>query len=185
MKRIICSFAFLLILSACSLNDVTALLVTPTVPPPATETVTPTIYYTPSQTPTITPVPTFTSTPTLASAGDSSDAPADDSEALPTLVLIPTATSGSQLSLFSEPNSLITSISVSSDVLFWGYCDAPKYVDFDVRLANNIRVTYVLLFLRLVDKGGNQSTGWGGGAIMEEVTGTTYTYRVTPKNIAR
>lgn len=68
-------------------------------------------------------------------------------------------------------------------MLFWGNCDAPKYVDFEVRLANNLRVGYVLLFLRLVDKDGNQSTAWGAGAILTEVNNTTYTYHVTPANL--
>jgi hypothetical protein len=168
------------------MNDVIALLVTPTASPlplPAGETSTPTMYYTPSQTPTVTQVPTFTFTPTLVGAGASFDVPADGTQALPTLVLVPTATSGPQISFFSQPGSLIQSISVSSDTLFWGYCDAPKHVDFEVRLANNLRVYYVLLFLRLVDKGGNQSTGWGAGAIMSEIGGNTYTYRITKDHL--
>ncbi len=166
------------------MNDVIALLVTPTMPPAPVATETPTVYYTPSQTPTITPVPTFTSTPTLAGVRDSFDTPEEGNQPLPTLILVPTATPAPPISFFSEPNSLILSIAVSSDTLFWGYCEAPKYVDFDVRLANNLRVVYVLLFLRLVDKGGNQSTAWGGGAIMKEIGGSTYTYRVTPQNIS-
>lgn len=186
MKKITYSLALILTLTACSMNDVIALLVTPTVPPPppqVEETFEPTVYYTPSQTPTGTQIPTFTSTPTLVGAGNSFDTPTDEAEALPTLVMIPTATSGPQISFFSDPSSLILSISVSSDTLFWGYCDAPKYVDFEVRLANNLRVRYVLLFLRLVDKGGNQSTGWGAGAIMTKVNDTNYTYHVTPENL--
>ena len=102
---------------------------------------------------------------------------------MPTLVMIPTATSGPQISLLGNPGSLILSISISSDMLFWGYCDASKYIDFEVRLANNLRVGYVLLFLRLVDKGGNQSTDWGAGAIMTEVNDNYYTYHVTPENL--
>lgn len=184
MKKIISSLALMFTLTACSMNDVVALLVTPTVPPPMVETSTPTVVYTPSETPTITAVPSFTSTPTKAGFGNSFDAPSDDAQPLPTLILIPTATSGPQISLFSEPGSMILSMSVSSDILFWGYCDAPKYVDFDVRLANTLRVTNVLLFMRLVDKGGNQSIDWGGGAIMKEVSGGYYTYRVRPDNIS-
>jgi hypothetical protein len=38
--------------------------------------------------------------------------------------------------------------------------------------------------MRLVDKGGNQSTAWGGGAIMNKVSGGYYNYRVRPENIA-
>jgi len=185
MKKIIYNLALIFTLTACSMNDVIALLVTPTVPPPpppADEILEPTVFYTPSQTPTGTQIPTFTSTPTLVGAGDSFDAPTEGTVALPTLILVPTETPGPQISL-GEPGSLILSISVSSDTLFWGACDAPKYVDFDVRVANNLRVGYVLLFLRLVDKGGNQSTAWGAGAIMKEVGGSTYTYRISRQNL--
>ena len=184
MKKIIHSLALIFTLTACSMNDVVALLVTPTAPPPTVEPTTPTVVYTPSEAPTITVVPSFTSTPTKAGIGSSFDDSSGDAQPLPTLILIPTATSGPQISLFSEPGSIILSLSVSSDILYWGYCDAPKYVDFDVRLANTLRVTNVLLFMRLVDKGGNQSIDWGGGAIMKEVNGGHYTYRVAPNNIS-
>ena len=180
MKRIIFSLVLAFTLTACSMNDVISLIITPTPLPIPTETSTPTVVYTPSQTPTITPIPTFTSTPTLVGIDDLGS----DVDTLPTLVLIPTATPAPQVSLMSEPNSLITSMTVSSNILFWGYCDAPKYVDFDVRLGSNLRVTYVLLFMRLVDKEGRQSTAWGGGAIMKKVSGSYYTYRVRPENIA-
>jgi hypothetical protein len=187
IKKIFSSIVLIFTLTACSMNDVVALLVTPTASPsPVVETVTPTVETTPSLTPTITVVPTFTSTPTRVGSGGGFGVPAGDSDAapLPTLVLIPTSTPAPNISFFSEQGSIITSLSVSSDILFWGYCDAPKYVDFDVRLASTARVTNVLLFMRLVDKGGNQSTAWGGGAIMKEVGGGYFTYRVTPDNLA-
>ncbi len=186
IKKITCSLALMFALTACSMNDVVALLVTPTVPPPssqAEQTLEPTAFSTPSQTPTSTQIPTFTSTPTLIGGNSAVDAPTGEVQPLPTLVLIPTATSGPQMSFFSDPSSLIVSISVTSDTLYWGYCDAPKFVDFEVRLANNLRVGYVLLFLRLVDKGGGQSTGWGAGAIMTEVNDTDYTYHVTKESL--
>ena len=185
MKKIIYSLTLMFALTACSLNDVVALLVTPTVPPPPpADTSTPTVVYTPSETPTITSVPTFTSTPTKAGSVNSFEVPTGDAQPLPTLILVPTATPGPHISFFSEPNSIILSISVSSDTLLWGYCNSPKYVDFDVKLANTLRVTYVLLFMRLVDKGGMQSTAWGGGAIMEKAGGGYYTYHVTPDKIS-
>lgn len=168
------------------MDDMIAFVITPTVsppPPPVSETLESTGYSTPSQTPTITQIPTFTSTPTLVGAGNSFDVPTDAAQALPTLIMIPTATSGPQISFSSQTGSLILSISVSSDTLFWGYCDAPKSLDFDVRLANNLRVRYVLLFLRLVDKGGNQSTGWGAGAIMSKGGENHYTYRITKEHL--
>lgn len=173
-------------LSACSLDEVVTMLVSPT-PLPPMETATPTIYQTPTKTPTITPVPTYTTTPTLI--GESSGVYIDegagsDPEALPTLYVVPTTTSAPKTSLFGGQDSIIMSMSVSSDTLFWGYCDDPQYVDFDVRLANTLRVSYVLLFMRLVDKGGNQSTAWGGGAIMKEEKDGYYTYRVRPENIS-
>lgn len=184
MKKIFYSLILMFTLTACSLNDVVALLVTPTVPPPSVGTSTPTVSYTPSQTATITSVPSFTSTPTLVGFGSGADVSTAQTNSLPTLVLIPTTTPGPQVSLLSDPGSLIQSLSISSDVLYWGYCDAPKYVDFDVRLANNIRVIYVLLFMRLVDKSGYGVTDWGGGAIMKEGAGTNYSYQVTPESIS-
>lgn len=184
MKKILYSLALMFVLTACSLNDVVALLVTPTVPPPPADTSTPTVVTTPSQTPTITPVPSFTSTPTLVGFGSGVDVSTDQANPLPTLVLIPTVTPGPQFSLLSDPGSLIQSLSISSDVLYWGYCDEPKYVDFNVRLGNNIRVIYVLLFMRLVDKSGYGATDWGGGAIMKEGDGTNYSYHVTPESVS-
>ncbi len=184
MKRIFCSLILIFALTACSLNDVVNLLVTPTVPPPLVDTFTPTVVTTPSQTPTITPVPSFTSTPTLVGLGNGVDVSTDQANPSPTLILIPTSTPGPQVSLLSDPGSLIVSLSVSSNVLYWGYCDVPEYVDFNVRLANNIRVIYVLLFMRLVDKSGYGATDWGGGAIMKEGDGSNYSYRVTPDSIS-
>lgn len=166
------------LLTACSMDDLVALVITPTSPPVDTSTSAP--VFTPTFIPSITPTqptPTFTVTPTLVGA-----APFDN--ALPTLILIPTATPAPQTSFFADPNSLLVSLSVSSDVLYWGYCDAPHYVDFDVRLGNTLRVGYVLLFMRLVDKEGNQSTAWGGGAILNEVSDNYFTYRVKPENLS-
>ena len=187
MKKIIYSLVMIFTLTACSMNDLIAMVVTPTVPslpPLADETMEPAAINTPTRRPTATQIPTFTFTPTLIGAGNSFEAPTDEVGALPTLVLIPTATSGPQISLFSVPGSLFLSITVSSETLYWGYCDVPKYVDFEVRLANNLRVRSVLLFLRLVDKGGNQSTAWGAGAIMKEGNGNSYTYRIMPENLS-
>lgn len=170
------------------MSDLIALVVTPTAPPPlpsptAEDTPEPDVSVTPSLTGTSTIVPTFTFTPTLVRYGDSFDVPVDGTSVLPTLVLVPTATAGPQISFFSQPGTLIQSISVSSDILYWGYCDAPMYVDFEARVANNLRVVYVLLFLRLVDKEGGLSTDWGAGAIMKEERGGYYTYRITPEHL--
>jgi len=188
MKRVICSIALVLILSGCSMNDVISLLVTPTsppLPPTAEETLDlePTDTATPAETGTSTVVPTFTSTPTLVQTGGSIDTQTgDETMALPTLILVPTATSGAKIS-FNTTGSLIASVSVSSDTLYWGYCDAPKYVDFDVSVVNSPRLGYVLLFLRLVDKQRRQSTGWGAGAIMSKGKSGYYTYRITPQHL--
>lgn len=177
MRKIFYNLVLVFALSACSFNDVIALIVTPTAPAGGTST--PSVYYTPSLTPTITPTPpTPTFTPTPTQRGITSV-----DENAPVFTPFPTSTPAPQISLFGVPGSLLVSMSVSSDILYWGYCDDPHYVDFDVRLANNLRVTYVLLFMRLVDKGGNQSTAWGGGAIMKKVSGSYYTYRVRPENI--
>lgn len=191
MKRIVISIALGFALSACSLDEVAALLITPTSPPPPhADTATPTVYQTPSNTPTITPTPTFTTTPTLVGANTGLDDEDADTESdyafddvLPTLYVVPTVPPAPKTTLYGQTGSIVYSMTISSDMLIWGYCDVPHYVDFDVRLASNLRVKYVLLFMRLVDKGGNQSTAWGGGAIMKKVSGSYYTYRVRPENI--
>lgn len=179
MKRIVISFVILFSLTACSFNDVIALIMTPT---PLADTSTPTLLYTPSYTPTISPTPptpTYTATPTPIGANSIG-------EDVPVFTPLPTSTPVPQSSFFLAPGNLISSLSVSSDILYWGYCDDPHYVDFDVSLMSNKRVKYVLLFMRLEDKGGNQSTAWGGGAIMQKVSknSTYYTYRVRPENIS-
>jgi len=179
MRKIISNLILAFTLSACSFNDVIALIMTPT---PLADTSTPIPLYTPSHTPTISPTPptpTYTATPTPIGANSLG-------EDVPVFTPLPTSTPAPQSSIFLAPGNLISSLTVSSDILYWGYCDDPHYVDFDVRLAYNKRVKYVLLFMRLEDKGGNQSTGWGGGAIMQKVSknGDAYTYRVRPENIS-
>jgi hypothetical protein len=177
------------VMSACTINEMIASLITPTLPPPPEETPTSIAFKTPSKTPTATIAPTFTATPTLVDANSDledgmeiGDVAGD--QPLPTLYVVPSVTPEPHTSLIGEPGSIILSMTLSSSILFWGYCDVPKYVDFDVVVAHNPRLRYVLLFMRLVDKGGNQSTAWGGGAIMEKVTGGNYTYRVRPENIS-
>jgi hypothetical protein len=185
VRKILFIFVLTFSLTACSFNDVIALIVTPTSP---ADTSTPTPLYTPSYTPTISPTPptpTYTATPTPIGA-NSSLGTNSAGENFPVFTPLPTSTPAPQTALFLAPGNLISSLSVSSDILYWGYCDDPHYVDFNARLLYNKRVKYVLLFMRLVDKGGNQSTAWGGGAIMQKVSknSTEYTYRVRPENIA-
>jgi hypothetical protein len=179
MRKILYNFVLAFTLTACSFNDVIALIMTPT---PLADTSTPIPLYTPSHTPTISPTPptpTYTATPTPIGANSLG-------EDIPVFTPLPTSTPAPQSSIFLAPGNLISSLTVSSDILYWGYCDDPHYVNFDVRLSYNKRVKYVLLFMRLEDKGGNQSTGWGGGAIMQKVSknSTEYTYRVRPENIS-
>ena len=190
MKRIIVATAILFTLSACSLDEFVSLIITPTVPAPTPSlTETPTIEVTLTSTPTMTIVPTFTLTPTLV-GGNSSNIDPDEEipeftpQPLPTLYVVPTITSVPRTSYFGGQGSRIVSMTLSNDILFWGYCDTSPYIDFDVRLSNSSRVKYVLLLMRLVDKGGHQIIGWGGGAIMEKESPTYYTYRVRPKNIS-
>lgn len=193
MKRIVFAVLIVFTLSACSvdMDELVSLIISPTVPPPLpTETPTATVDLTAVNiTPTLTIIPTFTSTPTLVESGtglsadDPDSNPLDDPDlVLPTLYIVPTTTSAPKTSLYSG-DSIVVSVTVSSDMLIWGYCDDPHYVDFDVRIAANKRVRFVLLFMRLVAKNAAQSTAWGGGAIMEKVSGSYYTYRVRPENI--
>jgi len=184
MKRIILGVFLVFSMTSCSFNDVIALVITPTSIP--VDSATPEVTGTPEETPTITPTqptPTFTVTPTLLGDRPRPTAnPSDDG--IPTLTPLPTTTRAPQTNFFGSVSSMIQSLSVSSDVLFWGYCEDIHYVDFDVSIAATARTPYVLLYMRLVDKGGNQSTKWGGGAIMKKVAGGKYTYRVRPENIS-
>lgn len=186
MRKILISLAVLFLLSACSFDQVIELIITPTHPPPPPPTATPTVYQTPSKTPTATTVPTYTATPTLGQGivGAYTEASELDQSYMPTLYVVPTSTPAPK-PMPLDSDSFFSSLTISGDILYWGYCDkyTPKYIDFEVLLANKRRVTYVLLFMRLVDKGGNQSTAWGGGAIMERVNRSHYTYRVRPENI--
>ena len=186
MKKILFGITLIFTLTSCSLNDMVALLVTPTSIPVDTSTLeVADTTETPESTPTITPTqptPTFTVTPTLL--GDVAAPPPEMDNDSPTLTPLPTLTESPRTNFLGSSGGLIMSMAVSRDVLYWGYCEGIHYVDFDVRLTNNVKVASVLIFLRLVDKGGNQANGWGGGAIMQEVNGTNYTYRVTPENIS-
>jgi len=185
MKKVFVSITILFLLSACQLDEVVALIITPTVPPPTPSvTSTATVFQTPTRTPTATLIPTFTTTPTLAEGihGSYTEAAEIDPKYLPTLYVVPTVTPAPK-PMLAGLGPFFNSLTISKDILFWGYCDERKYVDFEVRTTNNRRVTYVLLFMRLVDKGGNQSTAWGGGAIMKRNSSGSYTYRVRPENI--
>jgi len=184
MKKMLFSIVLLFGLTSCSFNDVLSLIITPT--PALVDTAAPDVTDTPEEMPTITPTqptPTFTVTPTLLGAKAPPTAkPSDDG--IPTLTPLPTLTRAPKTNFFGSVSSMIQSLSISDDVLLWGYCEGIHYVDFDVSIASTVRFTYVLLYMRLVDKGGNQSTKWGGGAIMRKVSGGRYTYRVRPENIS-
>ena len=183
MKRILYGIFLVFGLTSCSFYDVIGLVITPTSIP--VDTAPPDVTGTPEETPTITPTqptPTFTVTPTLL--GDKAPPTASTGDDIPTLTPLPTLTRPPQTNFFGSVSSMIHSLSVSSDVLYWGYCEGIHYVDFDVSIATTVRRPYVLLYMRLVDKGGNQSTKWGGGAIMKKVSGGKYTYRVRPENIS-
>ncbi len=184
MKKMLFGVVLIFGLTSCSFNDVISLVMTPTSAP--VDMAIPEITDTPQGTPTITPTqstPTYTITPTLL--GDRPRPTTDINDAsIPTLTPLPTLTRVPQTNFFGSVSTMIQSLSVSNDVLLWGYCEGIHYVDFDVSIASTIRFTYVLLYMRLVDKGGNQSTKWGGGAIMRKVSGGRYTYRVRPENIS-
>jgi len=184
MKNTIFGIFLIFSMTSCSFNDVIALVITPTSIP--VDAAIPEATGTPEQTSTITPTqptPTFTVTPTLL--GYKAPPTADVSDnGIPTLTPLPTLTRAPQTNFFGSVSSMIHSLSVSSDVLYWGYCEGIHYVDFDVSIATTVRTPYVLLYMRLVDKGGNQSTKWGGGAILKKVSDGQYTYRVRPENIS-
>ncbi len=177
MKKPLFLLLLSLLLSSCS----TSFLFPPTpTPAPPTATFTATVYASPTLTPSVTPTqptPTFTETPTLIYSGPT---------ATPSNTPQPTSTIGlliTEVSAQGTPESgLFTSVQVSGNQIFWGSCKQ-NFVTFKARVTNP-KVQLVTLWLRLQDKNSDESTDWGGGAIMDGDGNGTFTYILTYKNIS-
>ncbi len=180
MKRSIVLIVVAILLSACSLPDLSYLL--PAVPPTPTATSSPTATLAPGETPLPTETATSTETPTDTPVPDS---PTPNFTAAPskrpTITLPP---SGYNLSTPRSP--IFASITTSGSLIRWGGCNGPTEIVFTVRVARTQGLYYVLLFMRLQDKYSSLGTDWGGGAIMNaNESKTVYTYTVTKDNISR
>ena len=187
MKKIALISALVLLLSACSVSDVSNImspLFTPTALPSATKT----LYVTPTDTPTITetlPTPTFTGTPTLIGSGFT----ATPSEtASPTADPVASALTGT--SPVNAGNSVttpeyvgFTSVQISGNILRWGGCE-PSSITFTAQVVDPTTVASVTLWIRLSNPPSGEATKWEAGAIMNGNKTGTFTYTLTPKNIS-
>lgn len=171
MKPMLVLLILSLLLSACSFADVTELLATVTPAPSLTPRPLPTLADTLTPVPTLTPTITPTLIPTFTLPAVNSPTP------FPTITLPPSTPA------FLPADSVFVSTFASGDLIVWGPgCEGPGYIDFSAQVSS-LRVDYVLLFLRLVAKDGQQSTPWGAGAIMEQDNLGIYRYRVTPETL--
>ena len=174
-KPILISIVLSLLLSACSMEDLTALLLTPTpVGTSAPESsATPAMVGTPLNTPTATIIPSFTPTPTIV--GGNAVATETLTPFVPTFDVVE-----ARPVVLMSGNSMFLTVGASTDTIVWGsHCEGPRYIDFSAGVAG-LNVDYVLLFLHLEDKFSGYSTPWGAGAIMQrdKITGK-YNYHVT------
>jgi hypothetical protein len=169
-----------LCLSGCSFTGL--LPAAPSPVPPASATAT--IQKTPATTPTITPTqptPTFTTTPTLIYL---------NGQPAPSLTPSPEATrwvvtGAATLSPTAAVQPLVgngpfSAILVPGPKLYWGDCE-PSSINVTVKVADGVPAHSVLIFLRLQDPNTNDTTQWGGGAIMQRQDGGVFTYALTAK----
>ena len=157
---------------------------TPTHHPPAASA-TPTTIITSTWTSTITPTlptPTFTSTPTLIYLGPSATiGPATDT---PGSIFSPTPTFTETPPVVTIPqDSFFTTIAVSGDHIFWGACE-PSSVKLTTHINDLSKVHAVTVWLRLENKTTNDTTEWGGGAIMDDDGQGNFTYTLTAKSFS-
>lgn len=177
MKKASFLLVLSLLLSSCSAMP----LFPPTsTPAPPTATFTLTVYVSPTVTPSITPTqptPTFTDTPTLIYSGPT-PTPSSTPQPTGTIGLLIT-----EVSVQGTPESgLFTSIQISGNQIFWGSCKQ-TFVTFKAHVIDP-KAQLVTIWLRLQDKNSDESTDWGGGAIMDGDGNGTFTYILTYKNIS-
>ncbi len=153
MKKIVLISTLVLMLSACSVSDVSNIM-SPLFTPTALPSVTKTLYVTPTDTPTITetlPTPTFTGTPTLMGSGFT----ATPSEtASPTADPVASALTGTSPvnagNAGTTPEYVgFTSVQISGNILRWGGCE-PSSITFTADVVDPLQVTSVTLSIRLI-----------------------------------
>jgi len=166
-----------LLLSSCSYEIL--LPATPTAAPP-TATFTETVYVSPTPTPSITPTqptPTFTDTPTLIYSGPTAT-PSSTPRPTSTIGLLVTDTSPQ----LTPESGVFSSVQISGNQIFWGSCKTTS-VTFKAHVVDP-KAQLVTLWIRLQDKNSDESTDWGGGAIMDGDGNGTFIYILTYKNIS-
>ncbi len=177
---LICVFG--VVSTGCSYTDIMKLLpATPTAVPP-TMTPTATIYMTPTETPTVTPTqptPTFTLTPTMIYP-NGTPLPTDTETPEPTLYIMASA-SATEAPQPLVGNGPFSAVVVSGSKLFWGTCE-PSSVTVTVQLMSGVPALGVIIELRLQDVTTQETTQWGGGAIMDNKGNGVFTYTLSAQN---
>jgi len=177
MKKALLLPVLSLLLLSCSYTIL--LPATPTASAPSatwtrTARVSPTL--SPTTTPTQ-PTPTFTETPTLIYSGPT---PTPSSTPLPTSTLGLLVTE--IVPQLTPETGVFSSIQVSGVQMFWGSCKQ-TFVTIKAHVSDP-RAQLVTIWLRLQDKNSDDSTDWGGGAIMDGDGSGGFTYILTYKNIS-
>lgn len=183
MQRVALIIMLGLIMSACSISDISRLLPGTPTPLPPTAIPTETVYVTSTSTPSVTPTqptPTFTATPTLLYSGPTAT-PSDTP--FPTSTLWTLSQGGAPVNLLTPEMFGFSSYQMNGSILHWGVCP-PNSIQVIARPSDIVRTHYVLLFLRLQDKEYPfEATHWGSGAIMDSDGRGTFTYTLTAENL--
>ncbi len=165
-------------LSGCSYAEVLSALQPTQVP---TTVAPPTLLSTPSATGTITPTqptPSFTPTPTLVYLLGTPRLPATPLPfstpfGTPARIVQPTV---------AAPN-IFTNVSITVKQVFWGSC-SPNATIVTAHLDGSVHVESVQLALRLENPKTNDTTPWGGYAIMNEQKDGSFTYRLRAESFS-
>lgn len=168
--------------TGCSYTDIMKLLPATPTPAPPTPTPTATVYITPTETPTITPTqptPTFTLTPTMIYP-NGTPPPTETSTPEATLYVMATA-SATQAPQQLVGNGPFSAVVVSGSKLFWGSCE-PSSLNVTVQLMSGVSAVGVVMALRLQDPTTQETTQWGGDAIMNNKGNGVFTYTLTAPN---
>lgn len=165
-------------LSGCSYSDVLIVVQPPEATAPPASTL---VIVTPSSTGTVTPTqptPSFTPTPTLVylETSPAINAPAGtlvNAVGTPVRFITPT----------SVRDAVFTNISLAGKQIFWGSC-GPASTLLTASVDESMHVESVTLALRLENPKTNDTTQWGGYALMDPQRDGTFTYRLKPESFS-
>jgi len=180
MRKLLTVLMLAILLQACSMNDITSLLIPPTqtLIPTATigATYTPVATWTPSITPSITASPTIVRIPTL-----DPNVPTSTFAPIPIFIGEYTATPATP-STPVRPGPGFLSVTVSDTRIFWGECTPNKSVVV-AKVTDPEEVASVVIFVQVkaIDK--EDSTPWTTGDVMFNYNDGTFAYTLQATEI--